>query len=67
MKFIGHEYLVQTLGPIITKIYAHKKSCEIDTNKMEKASQLEGNVKKVESFVSQALAAVFASISECPL
>ncbi len=66
MKFIGSEYLKSTLQPVLSKLFAYKKSLEVDPIRIEKASQLEHNIKKIEQFTQEVLTVIFNSIDNCP-
>jgi len=66
MKFVGQSYLVNTLHPIISKVYSSKKSCEIDPTKVTKPSKILKNSKRLEKFIIQTLELIFQSVDKCP-
>lgn len=47
MKFLGHQYLVLTVKPLVDLIYAERKNCEIDPSRLKPGDSLEQNLVSI--------------------
>uniref|UniRef100_A0A915CST9 Uncharacterized protein n=1 Tax=Ditylenchus dipsaci TaxID=166011 RepID=A0A915CST9_9BILA len=66
MKFVGHDYLVISLKPLIDLIYAERKCCEIDPSKLKPGDSLEHNLRNITVYAELAFSRVVDSYSRCP-
>ena len=66
MKFVGHEYLVISLKPLIDLIYAERKCCEIDPSKLKTNDSLEHNLRNITVYAELAFSRVIDSHHRCP-
>ncbi|KRY72517.1 Ras GTPase-activating protein 3 [Trichinella pseudospiralis] len=44
MKLVGHQYLISTLKPCLDKIYAERKCCEVDPDRLQPGQTLVDNL-----------------------
>ncbi|KAI6191152.1 PH domain protein [Aphelenchoides bicaudatus] len=67
MKFVGHDYLVYSLKPLIDLIYAKRECCEIDPARLKAGDILESNQRRLMIYVELAFSCVVESSNNCPL
>jgi len=66
MKFLGNEYLITTLKPVIDLVYAEKKKCEIDPTKLKQGENIEENIRNLTVYAELAFVRVCESSNQCP-
>uniref|UniRef100_A0A7E4ZPS5 Telo_bind domain-containing protein n=1 Tax=Panagrellus redivivus TaxID=6233 RepID=A0A7E4ZPS5_PANRE len=66
MKFVGGDYLVATLKPIIDLVYAEKRRCEVDPSKLRPGDNLEENTRNLAVYAELAFFSVCESAKLCP-
>eukprot|EP01099_Mayorella_cantabrigiensis_P006820 TRINITY_DN5822_c0_g1_i1.p1 TRINITY_DN5822_c0_g1~~TRINITY_DN5822_c0_g1_i1.p1 ORF type:complete len:254 (+),score=23.77 TRINITY_DN5822_c0_g1_i1:102-764(+) len=69
MKLVGLSYLQDTLRETIEKVYAQKKSCEVDPQKFLKGKDkdIKKNFILLRSLTENLIQCIFASVNQCPL
>jgi len=66
MKVVGMEYLHSVLTDLLVEVYDDKESCEIDSSRLEKGDELDGNVQRLLIFVNRFFGAIAASVDKVP-
>lgn len=69
MRLVGLPYLSTVLGPVITEIYQGKKSCELDTQRINGSSKektAEKNLVNLLSYCKRIFEAISTSFNRCP-
>eukprot|EP01112_Ceratiomyxa_fruticulosa_P020588 TRINITY_DN7054_c0_g1_i1.p1 TRINITY_DN7054_c0_g1~~TRINITY_DN7054_c0_g1_i1.p1 ORF type:complete len:846 (+),score=186.10 TRINITY_DN7054_c0_g1_i1:374-2539(+) len=66
MKLIALPYLEQVIGPTIKKVYAYKKSCEVDPTR-DKEENIPKNNKRLLKLVKEVTSAIFGSVLAVPV
>uniref|UniRef100_F1KVG0 Ras GTPase-activating protein gap-1 n=1 Tax=Ascaris suum TaxID=6253 RepID=F1KVG0_ASCSU len=66
MKFLGHQYLVISLKPVIDMIYNERKCCEVDPSKLKHGGSLESNKLNLIVYGEVAFSRVVDSNHRCP-
>ncbi|VDM23572.1 unnamed protein product [Toxocara canis] len=66
MKFLGHQYLVISLKPVIDMIYNERKCCEVDPSKLKQGDSLESNKLNLIVYSEVAFSRVVDSNHRCP-
>uniref|UniRef100_A0AC34R635 Ras-GAP domain-containing protein n=1 Tax=Panagrolaimus sp. JU765 TaxID=591449 RepID=A0AC34R635_9BILA len=66
MKYLGNDYLVSTLKPVIDLVYAEKKRTEIDPSKLNPGEKLDENTRNLAVYAELAIVRVVESADECP-
>ncbi|CAD5234963.1 unnamed protein product [Bursaphelenchus xylophilus] len=66
MKFVGQEYLLVSLKPLIDLIYAERKCCEIDPSKLKPGDTVDQNLRNIMVYSELAFSRVVDSWHRCP-
>lgn len=67
MKLVGMNYLQNTLRPLIDRVLAEKKPCEIDPTKLtDSTRQLPINTHNLKAYADEAFEAITKSAADCP-
>ncbi|KJH48764.1 GTPase-activator protein [Dictyocaulus viviparus] len=66
LKIYGHSYLIDTLKPVIDKIYKERRCCEVDPNRMPQGETDEKNLRTLLYYFSLVFACITESTSRCP-
>ena len=66
MKFVGMNYLKNTLQKHIRQLFASKDVCEINPSKLEKGEDPKKNISKLKKWVKKLFKDIIKSVNECP-
>ncbi|KAL3092056.1 hypothetical protein niasHT_022989 [Heterodera trifolii] len=66
MKFVGQNYLFNSLKPLIDLIFAERKCCEIDPSKLKTGDSLDQNFRSITTYAELAFDQVVNSLHHCP-
>ncbi|KRX96991.1 Ras GTPase-activating protein 3, partial [Trichinella pseudospiralis] len=66
MKLVGHQYLISTLKPCLDKIYAERKCCEVDPDRLQPGQTLVDNLRNLVIYTELVLSRIVDSNHRCP-
>ncbi|KRX81201.1 Ras GTPase-activating protein 3, partial [Trichinella sp. T6] len=66
MKLVGHQYLISTLKPCLDKIYAERKCCEVDPDRLQPGQMLVDNLRNLVIYTELVLSRIVDSNHRCP-